>query len=56
MLKDPIIAELRTFRDNYARKHGYCIRAIVQDLNSYRPPKPLQHQPAKKKTTKSAAH
>ncbi|MGD0389607.1 MAG: hypothetical protein ABSC42_11690 [Tepidisphaeraceae bacterium] len=45
MTKDPIIAEIRNFRDKYARKHGYCIRAIAEDLNKYRVPKSIQ--PAK---------
>jgi len=45
MSKDPIITEIRNFRDKYARKHGYCIRAIAEDLKNYRIPKTLQ--PAK---------
>lgn len=44
--KDPIIAEIRAFRDKYARKHGYSIRAIAEDLKGYRIPKticPAEH-------------
>jgi len=42
MTKDPIIAEIRNFRDKYARKHGYCIRAIAEDLKRYHIPKSIR--------------
>jgi hypothetical protein len=55
MKRDPIISEIRSFRDKYARKHGYSIRAIAEDLKGYRIPKSLQPAgPAK--TTRKIAH
>jgi hypothetical protein len=45
MTKDPIIAEIRNFRDQYARKHGYSVRGVAEDLKKYRIPKSIQ--PAK---------
>ena len=42
MIEDPIIADIRNFRDKYARKHGYSIRAIAEDLKSFRIPKRIR--------------
>ena len=41
MTKDPIIADIRKFRDKYARKHGYSIRAIAADLRRFQVPSSL---------------
>lgn len=35
MTRDPIVAEIRKFRDRYARKHGYNIRAMADDLKQF---------------------
>ena len=32
MWKDPIVAETRTLRDEYARQFNYDIEAILEDL------------------------
>ena len=40
--KDPIIAEIRNFRDKYARKHGFSVRGVAEDLKKYRIPKSIQ--------------
>jgi len=45
MTKAPIIAEIRNFRDKYARKHGYSVRGVAEDLKKYRVPKSIR--PAK---------
>ena len=42
MTKDPIIAETRNFRDKYARKHGFSVRGVAEDLKKYRIPKSIQ--------------
>ena len=55
MTKDPIITEIRNFRDKYARKHGYSIRAIAEDLKGYRVPKSL-NSAENTKPTRRIAH
>ena len=52
--KDPIITEIRNFRDKYARKHGYSIRAIAEDLKGYRVPKSLNSSENTKPTRRIA--
>ncbi|MGA2442001.1 MAG: hypothetical protein ABSH08_13685 [Tepidisphaeraceae bacterium] len=42
MTKDPIITEIRNFRDKYAREHGYSVRGVAEDLKEYRIPKSIQ--------------
>ena len=32
MTQDDVVREVRSARDEYARKHGYNVRAMVQDL------------------------
>ncbi len=45
MTKDPIIAELRRFRDSFARKHRYSIRAMAEDLRRFHPAQPAGAEP-----------
>jgi hypothetical protein len=42
MTKDPIITEIRRFRDGYARRHGYSIRAIAEDLRRFQAQRPAR--------------
>ena len=42
MTKDPIIAEIRKFRDEYARKHGFSVSAIAEDLSRFQVPRSLR--------------
>ena len=34
MTDDPILAEIRAFREEYARRFNYDLRAIVKDLRT----------------------
>ena len=32
MIEDSVVKEVRAARDEYARRHGYDVRAMVRDL------------------------
>lgn len=46
MWNDPIVEETRRLRDEFAKKHNYSIRAMVEDLKQWEQQGfPLPNQP-----------